>query len=83
MSVRLWLSHNTPCEGIRAHKPDLVGNRREFVEVETRTLDDFSPLIRRMSNSPEESIRRLVEEYRFSMFIVGHDTRLGLQVRRT
>ena len=102
--------------GIKAYKPDLVDNKKDFVEVETVTLDEFFKgtkqpidvikmdvegsemlalsgmdrvvkesknlkifveffplLIREMGGSPEEFIRRLLEDYNFSMFIIGHD----------
>lgn len=106
-------------EGIKAYTPNLVGNKKDFVEVETITLDDFLKdekqvnvikmdvegaealvlsrmdnvirgnanlkmfieffplLIRKMGNSPEEFVRRLLEDYCFSMFIIGHDYSLS------
>lgn len=42
------------------------GNLKMFIEF-------FPLLIREMGSSPEEFIRRLLEDYHFSMFIIGHD----------
>jgi len=106
-------------EGIKAYAPHLVGDKKDFVEVETITLDDFLKderkvnvikmdvegaealvlsgmdnlirgnanlkmfveffplLIRKMGNSPEEFVRRLLEDYHFSMFAIGHDYSLS------
>jgi len=36
-------------------------------------VEFFPLLIREMGSSPEEFIRRLLEDYHFSMFIIGHD----------
>jgi len=41
-------------------------NLKMFVEF-------FPLLIREMGNSPEEFIRKLLEDYRFSIFVIGHD----------
>jgi FkbM family methyltransferase len=102
-------------DGIQAYRPDFVDNKKDYVEVETVTLDDFLRdveqvdvvkmdvegaemlalsgmdeiikrsknlkmfveffplLIREMGGSPEEFIRKLLEDYHFSMCIIGHD----------
>jgi FkbM family methyltransferase len=112
--------------GIKAHKPDFIDDKKDFVEVETVTLDDFFKdmkkpidvikvdiegaemlalsgmdrvlmenkklkmfieffplLIREMGGSPEEFIRRLLEDYQFSMFVIpdDHDALTGKSVR--
>ena len=102
--------------GIKAHKPDFIDDKKDFVEVETVTLDDFFKdtkqpvnvikmdvegaemlalsgrdriiresknikmfveffplLIREMGGSPEEFIRRLLDDYQFSMFVIPDD----------
>ncbi|GAH59527.1 unnamed protein product, partial [marine sediment metagenome] len=102
--------------GIEAYRPDFVDSRKECVEIEMITLDDFFKgkeqsvdvvkmdvegaemlalsgmdrvikssknlkmfieffplLIKQMGDSPEEFIRRLLEVYHFSLFIIGHD----------
>lgn len=101
---------------IKAHKPDFIDDKKDFVEVETVTLDDFFKdtkqpinvikmdvegaemlalsgmdriiresknikmfveffplLIREMGGSPEEFIRRLLDDYQFSMFVIPDD----------
>ena len=103
-------------DGIKAYNPDFIGDKKEFVEVEMVTLDDFFEaknlsidvmkmdvegaemlallgmdrvikesgklkmfveffplLIREMGGSPEEFIRRFLEDYHFSMFIIPGD----------
>ena len=102
--------------GIKAHRPDFIDDKKDFVEVEKVALDDFFKdikqsidvikmdvegaemlalsgmdrvikenenlkmfveffpfLIREMGGSPEEFIRRLLEDYHFSMFIIPGD----------
>jgi len=102
--------------GIKAYRPDFVDDKKEFVEVETVSLDDFfkgiaTPisiikmdvegaemlalsgmervirenenlamfveffplLIREMGQSPEEFARRILEDFHFTVFAVGHD----------
>ena len=36
-------------------------------------VEFFTLLIREMGSSPEEFIRKLLEDYNFSIFIIGHD----------
>lgn len=103
-------------DGIQAYRPDFVDERKEYVEVEQVSLDDFfgelvGPinvikmdvegaemlalmgmeqvirrnrdlvmfieffplLIRKMGQSPEEFARRLIEDFRFDVFVVKHD----------
>ena len=102
--------------GIKAHKSDFIDDKKDFVEVDTVTLDDFFKdtkqpinvikmdvegaemlalsgmdriiresknikmfveffplLIREMGGSPEEFIRRLLDDYQFSMFVIPDD----------
>ena len=102
--------------GIKAYKPDFAGDRKDFVEIETVTLDEFFKgtkqpisvikmdvegaemlalsgmdrvvkesenlkmfveffplLIKEMGGSPEEFIRKLLEDYHFSVFVIEHD----------
>ncbi len=102
--------------GIKEYRPELAGDKKEFVEIETVRLDDFFEgiavrpnvikmdvegaemlalsgmerlinesdnlvmfveffplLIREMGQSPEEFARRLLEDFHFVMFVVGHD----------
>lgn len=102
--------------GIKANKPDLIYDEKEFVEVEKIALDDFLKdikqpinvikmdvegaemlalsgmdriiresknikmfveffplLIREMGGSPEEFIRRLLDDYHFSIFVIPDD----------
>ena len=102
--------------GIKAYKPNFIDDKKDFVEIETVTLDEFFKgtkqpisvikmdvegaemlalsgmdkvvkesenlkmfveffplLIKEMGSSPEEFIRRLLEDYHFSIFIIGHD----------
>lgn len=104
------------CGGIKACKPDLIDDKKEFVEVEKIALDDFFKdmkqpinvikmdvegaemlalsgmdriiresknikmfveffplLIREMGGSPEEFIRRLLDDYQFSVFVIPDD----------
>jgi FkbM family methyltransferase len=103
-------------EGIKAYRPEAIINEKDFVEIETVTLDEFFKdkedlidvikidvegaevltlagmdrilkvnkklkmfieffplLIREMGNSPEEFIRKLSENYGFSIFIIPDD----------
>jgi FkbM family methyltransferase len=103
-------------EGIEAYRPDTFNKRKEFIEIETITLDDFFEnqeepidvikmdiegaemlalsgmnriirtnkklkmfveffplLIEKMGNSPREFIRKLLEDYHFSIFIIPDD----------
>jgi len=102
--------------GIRDYRPEETGDKQEFIEIETTTLDDFFKdeeesidvikmdvegaealvlagmdriikksknlkmfieffpfLITKMGNSPEEFIRRLLEDYQYSIFVIGQE----------
>ena len=102
--------------GIKEYRPDYIDDKKDFVEIEAITLDDyfknlkqpinvikmdvegaellalagmervihesenlkmfvefFPLLIKEMGGSPEEFIRRLLEDYQFSIFVIGHD----------
>lgn len=102
--------------GIKEYRPELAGDKKEFVEIETVRLDDFfeeiaTPinvikmdvegaemlalsgmeqiirenenlamfveffplLIREMGQSPEEFTRRILEDFHFTLFVVGRD----------
>jgi FkbM family methyltransferase len=103
-------------EGIKAYNPNFAGDKKDFVEVATVTLDEFFEgmkqpisvikmdvegaemlalsgmdrvvrenedikmfveffplLIREMGGSPEEFIRRLLEDYHLSVFVIKGD----------
>jgi len=102
--------------GIKEYRPDFIDNKKDFIEIEAVSLDDyfkdlnqpinvikmdvegaellalsgmnriihesknlkmfvefFPLLIREMGGSPEEFVRRLLEDYQFSIFVIGHD----------